>query len=214
MLQVRNAPMMETTLEQAYSPKTPEELRKLYAGWAREYDTKFAEKMDYQLPFAVAQTFIGLGGKGPVLDIGAGTGLVAEALRLQDFTDIDGTDFSQEMLSVAQEKDLYKHAFVADVTAGLPVADGAYMGLVCSGTFTLGHLGPECLPEVLRVIAPGGLGVISVSMAHYKAANFDITVADLPENIWVAEIEVPIYGPEHAGKNAGDSAVLICAHVR
>jgi len=96
----------------------------------------------------------------------------------------------------------------------MPVPDGAYRGVISSGTFTLGHLGPLALPEVLRVIAPGGLGVISVGLAHYRAASFDLAVADLPENIQVTEIEVPIYGPDHQGSNGTDAAILICAHVR
>jgi predicted TPR repeat methyltransferase len=205
--------MTQQSLETAYRLRTPEDSRKLYAAWARDYDAGFAQAMDYQLPFAVAQTFVGLGGQGPVLDVGAGTGLGAVALRDQGLTEVDGTDISHEMLSVAVEKNLYEHTFIADITAGLPLRDGAYRGVVSSGTFTLGHLGPLALPEVLRVIAPGGLGVISVGLAHYRAASFDLAIADLPDNIWVAEIEVPIYGPEHQGGNAGDSAILICAHV-
>jgi len=117
------------------------------------------------------------------------------------------------MLSVADEKNLYERTFIADITAGMPVPDGAYRGVISSGTFTLGHLGPLALPEVLRVIAPGGLGVISVGLAHYRAASFDLAIADLPENIRVTEIEVPIYGPDHQGSNGNDAAILICAYV-
>jgi len=205
--------MTERSLETAYRLRTPEDSRKLYAAWARDYDSSFAAAMDYQLPFSVAQTFVELGGKGPVLDVGAGTGLGAFALRQQGVHQIDGTDISAEMLSVADEKNLYKRTFIADITAGMAVPDGAYRGVISSGTFTLGHLGPLALPEVLRVIAPGGLGVISVGLAHYRAASFDLAIADLPDNIRVTEIEVPIYGPDHQGSNGTDAAVLICAYV-
>ena len=206
--------MTERSLETAYRLRTPEDSRKLYAAWARDYDSSFAAAMDYQLPFWVAQTFVERDGKGPVLDVGAGTGLAAFALRQQGIHQIDGTDISAEMLGVAEEKDLYERTFIADITAGMPVPDGAYRGVISSGTFTLGHLGPLALPEVLRVIAPGGLGVISVGLAHYRAASFDLAVADLPENIQVTEIEVPIYGPDHQGSNGTDAAILICSHVR
>lgn len=206
--------MSPADLEKAYQLRTPEDSRKLYAQWARDYDSAFAGALDYQLPFSVAQTFAGLGGQGPVLDVGAGTGLAARALHEQGLTEIDGTDISPEMLAVAQSKSLYRNVFTADLTKGLPVPDGAYRGVISSGTFTLGHVGPDALAEVFRVVAPGGLGVISVSRAHYTSAAFDVFIADLPNSIWVAEIEVPIYGPDHDGPHAGDTAVLICAHVR
>lgn len=205
--------MTERSLETAYRLRTPEDSRKLYAAWAQDYDSGFAAAMDYQLPFSVARTFVEQGGKGPVLDVGAGTGLAAFALRQQGVHHVDGTDISAEMLSVAEEKNLYERTFIADITAGIPVPDGAYRGVISSGTFTLGHLGPLALPEVLRVVAPGGLGVISVGLAHYRAASFDLAIADLPDHIQVTQTEVPIYGPDHQGSNADDAAILICARV-
>jgi hypothetical protein len=41
--------------------------------------------MEYRLPAHVAAAFVSAGGTGPVLDVGAGTGLLAEALRAQGF---------------------------------------------------------------------------------------------------------------------------------
>ena len=47
------------------------------------------------------------------------------------------------MLDVAQTKGIYRALFAGDLTARLPVDDGTYAGIVSSGTFTNGHVGPE-----------------------------------------------------------------------
>ena len=63
-----------------------------------------------------------------ILDCGAGTGLVAEALRgHHGFTgQIDGLDASKEMLAKAEEKDIYNEliwSFIGDGNT-IPIDDG------------------------------------------------------------------------------------------
>lgn len=72
--------MTEKNLKGAYSLKTPEDSVALYWEWASSYDDGFAATHGYVVPGRVAEIFREEGGTGPVLDIGAGTGLVAEAL--------------------------------------------------------------------------------------------------------------------------------------
>ncbi len=73
---------------------------KLYRGWAAGDDGGFAAGMDYRLPAQVAGAFVAPGGAGPVLDVGAGTGLLAQALVGMGFEGaLDGLDFSAEMLA-------------------------------------------------------------------------------------------------------------------
>ena len=62
-------------LNLAYSLETVQDNRKLYAAWANDYEDDFASALDYVLPNRVAQIFLDMGGTGPVLDVGAGTGL-------------------------------------------------------------------------------------------------------------------------------------------
>ena len=54
--------------------------RRLYRDWSDSYDTEFARTQDYRLPGLVADAFHAAGGQGKVLDVGAGTGLLAEHL--------------------------------------------------------------------------------------------------------------------------------------
>lgn len=165
------APGDQTSLKGAYALKTPEDSVRLYRDWATTYDVTFAEQHGYVVPQELASTYLGEAGPdaGPVLDIGAGTGLVAAELG---GVVVDALDLSQEMLDVAGAKGLYRNLIRADLTGTLPIADASYGGLVCAGTFTHGHVGPVCLPELLRVARPGALFVLSINAQFYDNAGF------------------------------------------
>ena len=167
---------MSKDLEDAYALKTPEDSVALYRDWAGTYDAGFAVAHRYVAPRELARIYRREGAPDPVLDIGAGTGLIGG--ELSDLT-CDAIDISQEMLDVAEGKGLYRDRFRADLTAPLPLPDGGYRGLVSAGTFTHGHVGPVCLPELLRVAAPGALFVLSVNPAVFDVAGFGSAFAGL-----------------------------------
>lgn len=103
----------------------------------------------------------GARGAGPVLDLGAGTGLVAERLAARGIGPVDGVDISPEMLARARAKGCYRALHEGDATSGLDLPAAGCAGLVSAGTFTLGHLGPEVLPGLLRHVRRGGVGPCS-----------------------------------------------------
>ena len=78
---------IDPDLENAYALDGPKATRNLYAKWAQTYDSDFATDMDYLAPLHVANCYIELNLKGPVLDMGAGTGLVGAALRTMGLSD-------------------------------------------------------------------------------------------------------------------------------
>ena len=92
---MRNKP----SLQNAYDLKSPDDNIKLYSVWAETYDISFIDDMQYELHFAVAEEFVLNGGKGLILDVGAGTGAVAEALLQKAKFCIEATDISEEMLN-------------------------------------------------------------------------------------------------------------------
>lgn len=197
-------------LDDAYALSGPEDNRRLYAAWAATYDRDFAAARGYLLPEAVAAAFAAAGGRGPVLDLGAGTGLVGAALAARGIGPLDGADLSPEMLAVARGRGVYRALVAGDVLAGLPLAEGTYAGVVSAGTFTLGHLGPEALPEAVRLLAPGGLAALSVNARHFAAAGFAPALAALADRIEAPETsEVPIYAPGAGGDHAGDTAFIV-----
>lgn len=180
-----------------------------YRTWAETYDGGFARDMDYRLPAHVAAVFIGLGAEEPVLDVGAGTGLLAGALRGMGFAGaIDAVDFSPEMLRRAGEKALYRTLLRADITAPLALPR-QYRGIVSSGTFTAGHVGPHALPNILAVALPGAAVALSVNRRVWTAAGFDTALAALADAGRITDlalIEVEIYGTVAATVDPGHAA--------
>ncbi len=200
----------DKNLHRAYALKTPDDSRALYGDWADTYDSDFLETNQYILHQNVAQAFVEAGGRGPVLDMGAGTGACGVALAALSSDQIHGTDISPQMLNVARDKGVYDTLFEGDILAGLPVPAGTYPGIVSSGTFTLGHVGPEGLDEVLRLLAPAGLAVIAVRDAHFDAAGFAAKLALLEPLLQHAtQKKARIYAPGSGGDHQDDLAILL-----
>lgn len=199
------------SLGDAYALKTPQDNKRLYREWAQSYDGGFAQSMDYQLPAHVAHLFAQLGGAGPVLDVGAGTGLLAQALRPLSEVAIDGLDISAEMLAQAAQKQVYRNLIEADLTSPLPLAldAGQYGGIVSSGTFTHGHVGPEALDQLIPLARPDALFVLSVNAEHFKARGFEAKFNALAPLITDYHIRtVSIYGQQADPTHAADKGHL------
>jgi SAM-dependent methyltransferase len=169
--------MPKPDLDSAYALGGTDETRAFYKAWADSYDQTFAEDRGYRSPAEVARRFrAAADGNEPVLDVGAGTGLIgAELAGLE----IDALDLSPEMLAVAERKGVYRRLITADLTGPLDIPDASYGGIVSSGTFTHGHVGPVCLPELLRIARPGALFVCTVIPAVYDSAGFGSALAQL-----------------------------------
>lgn len=200
---------MTSDLGTAFSIRSPEDCLRVYRDWAESYDAGFAAGMDYLLPAHVAGAFLAAGGRGPVLDVGAGTGLLAEALRAQGLQDaVDAIDLSPEMLERAAAKRIYRALHAGDITMPLPL--GGYRGVVSSGTFTRGHVGPEALPHLLAVAEAGAQFALSINAAVYVEKGFDRALAGLGGAVvGLNLLEVEIYGaaarridPDHADDRA------------
>ncbi|WP_171123617.1 MULTISPECIES: class I SAM-dependent methyltransferase [unclassified Ruegeria] len=197
-------------LHAAYALESPEDHKRLYAEWAGDYDEGFAAREDYQLHVHTARAFVSAGGQGPVLDVGAGTGLCGAVLAGLGVGPIDATDISAEMLDRAMRKDIYRDAIEADLNKGIPVPRESYSGVVSSGTFTHGHLGPEALPALLRVARHGAQFALSINAQHYEKLGFAEALHKMAQgqiqNLTLSE--VPIYGDLAVGPNKDDTALI------
>lgn len=205
---------MDQGLKGALGLTGPEACLAYYRAWASSYDAGFAEGMDYRLPAHVAAAFLGAKGQGPVLDVGAGTGLLAQRLRDMGFQGaIDAADFSPEMLERAGEKGIYRRLHRVDVTRPIDLPR-AYAGVVSSGTFTAGHVGPEALPNLLALALPGAAFALSINLRVWTGAGFDRALQDLADKGRIDElhlIEVQVYGAAAAeidAEHAEDRAAI------
>ena len=196
---------MDKDLKGALGLTGPEACLAYYRDWAASYDTGFAQDMQYLLPAHVAAAFLGTGAGGPVLDVGAGTGLLAERLRDMGFAGaIDAADFSPEMLEKARPKGLYDHLIRADITRPLDLPR-CYAGIVSSGTFTSGHVGPEALSHLLDAALPQAQFALSINRRVWTSAGFDTALDRLAGQGRITGlqlIEVQVYGPAAAALDA------------
>ena len=160
--------------DEAYSLETPEDSIKLYKKWAQTYDEGFAINSNYLSPIKISSFFNKYARKTdtPILDIGAGTGLVGECLYKTGNKKIIGIDISSEMLEQAKLKKCYSSLVVADLTKKIPLRTHSIGAVVSAGTFTHGHVGPDALDELIRIIKPGGLFVLSINSKVFIKNGF------------------------------------------
>lgn len=198
-------------LNDAYSVKTPEDNIKLYKVWASSYDDDFAKKNDYRSPVLISNYYDKYSNKNdvPVLDVGAGTGLIAEVMNKKNTIDIDAIDISPEMLESAKSKNCYNKLIEADLTKNLDIDNNYYGAIVSAGTFTHGHIGPNALDELLRVTKPSGLFVITIHSKVYVNQNFEQKFQDINEQITDLTFhEEKAYG-NNPDKEHGNDTVFI-----
>ena len=205
-------------LDEAYSVKTPDDNRRLYAKWAATYESSFVDAKQYRYPKAIAEVFNDvLPPVTRVLDIGTGTGLTGMYVtRLRPKVVIDGMDISPEMLAQAKLKTreddsvVYRALYERDLTRAVPNENEPYEALFSSGTFTHGHLGPECLRNLLPLLAHNGWLVVGVNNEHFESKGF---AGELESLVALGAIQTPeilridVYEP--GSVHYGDQARVI-----
>tara|TARA_B100000902_G_C27178248_1_gene847515 strand:+ start:542 stop:1165 length:624 start_codon:yes stop_codon:yes gene_type:complete len=202
------------SLQNAYDLKSPDDNVELYSAWAETYDNDFIEDMQYKLHFSVAEEFVLNGGNGLILDVGAGTGALAQALLQRAKFSIEATDISKEMLKVANSKRIYQRSFLSDLTKKIPVDNSFYDGVVSSGTFTHGHVGPSAMDELVRVTKAGGLVTISVNEKHWIALDFESEIDRLNKYIRNYTLKkISIYGEQSTHDHKDDKAIILTIKV-
>jgi len=209
-------------LDEAYSVKTPDDNRRLYAKWAATYESSFVDAKQYRYPKAIAEVFNDVvPAVTRILDIGTGTGLTGMYItRLRPAVVIDGMDISPEMLAQAKLKTredgsvVYRELYERDLTKAVPNENSTYGALFSSGTFTHGHLGPECLRNLLPLLANDGWLVVGVNNEHFESKGF---AGELDSLVALGTIQTPeimridVY--ESGSVHYGDQARVIITRV-
>lgn len=182
-----------------YGARAPEEVAAVYDAWATTYDTEMAQA-GYRHPS------IGLAllarhaprGTGPVLDAGCGTGLLGDWLGILGFAPVEGLDLSEGMLARARTKGAYVRLHKLALGTALPFTDGHFAAVISTGVFTTGHVGAEALPELARIVAPGGPLVLTVKTTLWEG-GFESALRSMP-GLEVVEVTAPyISMPGEAG---------------
>ena len=155
----------------------------LYDEWSTSYESDLVGGLGYtgHLIAANALAEITTDKTTSIIDIGCGTGLVGQALRSGGYTNIDGIDISREMLNFAQTKAIYGKLILGDLMKKTEIETGAYQAAVCAGSFAPGHLGPECYPEIIRLVRSGSPIVIFMNGAHFVEDGYEAHINRLEQ---------------------------------
>jgi ubiquinone/menaquinone biosynthesis C-methylase UbiE len=116
-----------------------------------------------------------------ILDAGCGTGLVGNELRKNEYTNVDGADFSQKMLNLVP-KDTYQNLYKIDLNQKLDIKDNSYEGITCVGTFTFGHVNPPALDEMVRICKTESSICFTINLGIYEEYGFDKKIKELEDN--------------------------------
>ena len=145
------------------------------------------------------------------MDAGCGTGLVGECITKTSFSGqlvIDGLDLSEGMLAVARKKNIYRNLETADLSQRLPPRDASYDVVVCVGTLTNGHIGPQLLSEFARVAAKGALIVATVHSEIWGSGGYEAKVGDLRARQVVEVVSTDEFGILKETRKGGKMVVL------
>ncbi|MBZ9956760.1 class I SAM-dependent DNA methyltransferase [Mesorhizobium sp. BR1-1-14] len=173
----------------AYAAKRPEDVAALYDRWSQTYDSDMSAA-GYRHPticLALLARHLPRG-SAPLLDAGAGTGLIGEWLDIAGYPEVEALDISQGMLDQAERKGVYSALHCLALGGPLLFADNAYAGVISAGVFTSGHVGAEGLDELIRICRPGGVIVLTVKNTIWDL-GFNARVAELEAQGLVTRIE-------------------------
>jgi predicted TPR repeat methyltransferase len=148
---------------------TPAYVRSLFDGYAANFDQALVEGLGYRGPQMLREALRAVAAAQGrpfrferALDLGCGTGLVAEALRARCGA-IVGVDLSQAMVATARRKNVYADVVVGDVLDFLAAQPEGSGDLIVAGDVFvyLADLAPVCRAAA-RALAPDGLFAFTV----------------------------------------------------
>ena len=159
-------------------------LTELYEDWAETYNQDVSSE-DYEAPRYIVKYMetilendaVSLPTEPSELkinDAGCGTGLVGIELKKRGYEHVDGFDLSDAMVDLAKETEAYSQLFgQCDMTKRINAFDDdSYDVILCAGVFTLGHVFPSALIELIHLTKPGGVLVTSTRKRYAEESHF------------------------------------------
>ena len=155
--------MPKNFLDKIYKSNFNISSNKLYKMWAPYYDKELTDNQ-YVTPFRCAQILNDLihDKEVKILDVGCGTGLSGNALRKFGFYQIDGLDFSKEMLKIASEKKIYNSLLNLDLK-NLSKLNKRYEVIIASGVISPDHANPNIIKSAYSILDKKGLLIFSLN---------------------------------------------------
>lgn len=163
----------QNRVQWVYSARNNQELASRYDQWAADYDADLDTDFGWIGPQRAAQIFAQhVSNDARVLDAGAGTGLVGEALAAMGFANMVAMDFSQGMLDEARKRGVYREFHRMVMGEPLDFATASFDAVVSVGVLTVGHAPASSLDELVRITRPGGYVVFTLRPDVYEGSGF------------------------------------------
>lgn len=140
----------------------------MYRQWSETYDSDL-ENFGYVAPkigTAILQQHIS-DHSAVIHDAGCGTGQVGQLLTAAGFSNIHGSDFSEDMLNVARSRDCYQSLVQADYSQALEFASDSVDGVISIGVYRKSFKN-IFIDEMLRILKPGGCLVFSCRPVYFE----------------------------------------------
>ena len=152
-------------LKQVYSAGSNQQLEEAYNQWASMFDQDSELRGGRQpaLVSSLMMRYVDCNQEGAILDAGVGTGLMGEFLQPFGYQELVGIDFSEAMLKIAAEKNIYTDLKRMTLGEPLDFPDNTFQATISAGVFTQGHAPASCLDELIRVTKTGGYLIFSVN---------------------------------------------------
>jgi ubiquinone/menaquinone biosynthesis C-methylase UbiE len=158
-----------------HNNQSTEELRKKYNAWAPIYDSDLEKT--WVMPTHAARLLEKMcpNREVKILDAGAGTGKVGECLANLGYKAIVAIDLSEKMLEIARKKQVYTALHTANLEKPLNFCDDeTFDAIAAVGVFTYGHASPTGLSNLLPLLKPGGVLIVTVRGSNQSMqAAFD-----------------------------------------
>jgi predicted TPR repeat methyltransferase len=151
----------------------------LFDSYAPKFETALVERLQYTAPTTIAALVREAAPSASprrfarALDLGCGTGLAGEALRL-DVAYLEGVDLAAGMIAVAAEKGVYDSLVKADLLSHLLASTEKFDLIIAADVFI-------CIGDLSRVmkalaarLSPGGLVAFSIE----KSDREDWTIGE------------------------------------
>lgn len=170
----------QNRVQWVYSSKDLTELQQRYDQWAADYDSDLEKDFGWSAPALAAGVFEKyVPTSARVLDAGAGTGLVGVALKEKGYGSIVAMDLSQGMLAEARKTGAYESCDQMVMGETLGYETDSFDAVISVGVFTVGHVPPSGLDDLVRVVKPGGHIVYSLRPDVYAENGFKEKHAEL-----------------------------------
>ena len=181
---MKNTKSMISTIYDTLHAADLVELEHIYKNWAKKYEDDVINMAGYVGHLITSELLLSYlsNTQTKILDAGCGTGLVGEILNKNSFKNLIGVDFSQEMLNIAKQKNVYQSLDLVDLTKKLDYEDNLFDAVICAGTFTCGHVGPEALREMVRITKQEGYICFTVRKQEWEASPYMQIIKDLEDS--------------------------------